>query len=844
MGKGSMGKGSMGKGGNVEPQSVAIVEDGMSADEACIRWFKDKLALLNLEEEAWSHKAHTPVVSEFLMSLKAGRLFAYVEDGTLKCSRNVPSQWNEVMFFVRDPSKFVTADNIGTVVHYGVLRGSSTESLLKLMSGIYVPAVLNNKTWPDSVKKDFTGQLHKFMAYLTELTYQVKGNTVLYIPAEDIGDPAVACKEKDLVQRLESTLIHWTRQIKEVVNNQDVNVQDSSDRGEDAGPLAEIEFWRSRSVDLSGIRTQLDHPGVNSIVDVLEQAKSSYLDPFLNLSNLIQREAVAAEDNLRFLSSLETPCKALAKAEPADIPPILPKLLHCIRMIWNISRFYNTPERLTGLLRKVSNEIINRCCAKISLSEIFEGDVEACMVSLRQSIRAGEAWKKVYKTTAQAVSIREKKRQWDFDVSSIFAHIDAFVQRCRDMLEVCEAQTQFAPKTDLPVFGGTRGPEIYKSLLDIQSSFQKLVAQLRSLNYSILDVKATRWHDDYNSFKSGVKDLEVMMQNVIVLAFETVSSLPARVELLEQFITMAKRESIKRCVEKKTAECYATFLLELNVVKKHFDQMRRHPPIHASLPRYSGAAMWAQQLSKRLEKPMTELNEAAHYLPQTAEAAELQTAYTLAQQSIEQFVKNQHLEWFNTIEAGLTKKLENNLILIEDNQGGLLKMNFDKQLLSVFAEVHYWERLHLEIPYVAMEIASQREKYRVLREYVLLVVRDYNKILNALDKEERKLFQDRIHYLDRRILPGVTKMNWMSSKHHLDFFVKEARKYCKEVEATVMDYKAANERIHGNCKVISETLLINIEKKKVYEEGEFEEKQARHREQVSACFEKCFREIK
>ena len=39
---------------------------------------------------------------------------------------------------------------------------------------------------------------------------------MLYIPMEPIGQPDVAAKQKDLVQRLESTLIHWTRQIKEV----------------------------------------------------------------------------------------------------------------------------------------------------------------------------------------------------------------------------------------------------------------------------------------------------------------------------------------------------------------------------------------------------------------------------------------------------------------------------------------------------------------------------------------------------------------------------------------------------------------------------------------------------
>ena len=84
-------------------------------------------------------------------------------------------------------------------------------------------------------------------------------------------------------------------------------------------------------------------------------------------------------DNLRFLNSLTDPCEKIEKAEPKDIPEILPHLLNCIRMIWTLSRFYNTEEKLTGLLRKVSNEIINRCCAKISLDEIFKGDVVASM---------------------------------------------------------------------------------------------------------------------------------------------------------------------------------------------------------------------------------------------------------------------------------------------------------------------------------------------------------------------------------------------------------------------------------------------------------------------------------
>ena len=78
-------------------------------------------------------------------------------------------------------------------------------------------------------------------------------------------------------------MIHWTRQIKEVLSS-----QDTFEAAENSGPLEEIEFWRSRCADLSGISEQLDKPGVKRIQSVLEHSKSSYVAPFLKLSKLIQ----------------------------------------------------------------------------------------------------------------------------------------------------------------------------------------------------------------------------------------------------------------------------------------------------------------------------------------------------------------------------------------------------------------------------------------------------------------------------------------------------------------------------------------------------------------------------
>ena len=59
---------------------------------------------------------------------------------------------------------------------------------------------------------------------------------------------------QDMLQRLETVLLHWTRQVKALLGQQDTG-------GSGEGPLAEITFWQRRGDDLSGICRQLDAPG-------------------------------------------------------------------------------------------------------------------------------------------------------------------------------------------------------------------------------------------------------------------------------------------------------------------------------------------------------------------------------------------------------------------------------------------------------------------------------------------------------------------------------------------------------------------------------------------------------
>lgn len=136
---------------------------------------------------------------------------------------------------------------------------------------------------------------------------------------------------------------------------------------------------------------------------------------------------------------------------------------------------------------------------------------------------------------------------WRLDKTTIFAQIEAFIQRCRDLLDLCECQMHFArweegTKTELPIFGGQRGPSINRMLTEIEAAFDKNLQELRKVQHNILDVKATTWHEDYNRFRSSVKDLEVMMTNVITYAFDAVKTVEQGVEVLDVFTHLNSRE--------------------------------------------------------------------------------------------------------------------------------------------------------------------------------------------------------------------------------------------------------------------------------------------------------------
>ena len=481
------------------------------ADE--IEWVQQRIKLEKFDLNLWKEE-HTSTVSDFLSNSSIKSLFATVDwdsNHLLVCNNSPPSPTygrKEVAFFVRGEGEKITISNIDDVLNFGTFAmDQNAASVLNIMMNIFCPVIFEAK-WNKPSKIELLGLYHRFMASLTESSNEDTGKTTLYLPFQNHDEPNIkeASYDRDFFQQLESVAIHWSRQIRAVLNNHIHLVSDSTE------PIEEITFWRSRAVDLSSISTQLKSAKVKSIVEILQASSSKYVQSIEILLHDLTQKCEEAENNVKFLQILEEPCKRLEEMNPKEILLLLPDLMNSARVIYSLSLNYNSYSHISGLLRRISIQIIRRCSEQVICKKKMDCNIGPALTILDQCVKCCTEWKNLYNRTAKTVNdIDARKRKseslatWKYDDSSIFAEMNAFIQRCGDLIEIYHCRIQFSLTSSNLQFTGVNGQEVEKVLSSISASFNTQIERLNKIHYDIFDVKLSLWHHDFNTFKSAVK---------------------------------------------------------------------------------------------------------------------------------------------------------------------------------------------------------------------------------------------------------------------------------------------------------------------------------------------------
>jgi len=248
------------------------------------------------------------------------------------------------------------------------------------------------------VTKDLMEKFHSFLAYTYVTIGQCKGRCLLPLPPHEVtASEKTLSKEKSQV--LETAIIHWSKQIKNVLRQDPEN---SLKDGKHPGPIAEIDFWTKQAENLNSICEQLNTERIKKVLKFLEQNKSTYTAPFSKLQKEVQKAREEANENNKYLSTLRKLFDEMgACSDLSDFSELFVPVIHTIMLIYKHSPHYNTTPRLVVLIRMICNEIIKQCCSNVSGREIFEElkegvGVDSAEKKLRSAFECCAAFKLAY----------------------------------------------------------------------------------------------------------------------------------------------------------------------------------------------------------------------------------------------------------------------------------------------------------------------------------------------------------------------------------------------------------------------------------------------------------------
>lgn len=170
---------------------------------------------------------------------------------------------------------------------------------------------------------------------------------------------------QEIVDRVQSIVKGWKKQILTVII-QSHQLRKENDK---VGPMIELEYWRRQLAKFMSIIEHIRSQECKMYIQLLIQARSKIIKKWKEMDNEITISSNEAQDIVKYLYALETFCEPLYRNDPTKIPDFIPSLLYSIRMVFTTSRYFNTTERVTALLVKVTNQIIQSCRLYINVND-------------------------------------------------------------------------------------------------------------------------------------------------------------------------------------------------------------------------------------------------------------------------------------------------------------------------------------------------------------------------------------------------------------------------------------------------------------------------------------------
>lgn len=715
-------------------------------------------------------------------------------------------------YFLRNGTKPINTNNIYSDIIYGRIDPSILPSLSNLIKHVLGPALRSQDTWgaiqrdKDETVKSFVTLLERFIADLDVAYVNLHDRVQLDPCPVDLSaynkpsDYAIAAQNSEVVAQLELLVAEWCKQIEQIL----AESEQMRKEADDIGPNAELSHWKARMVKFNSILEQLKSPICRKVIGILNVVNiKPLLKTWRELDNRVTDAANESKGNVKYLYTLERFCEPLYRSDPVGMATGIPGLINAIKMIYSISGYYNTSERMTSLFVKITNQMITSCKAYIygssangqsQSSSLWSQDRVFLIRKLTDCMKLNEFYQATFHQVKKKLQETPEEPQFDFSEMYIFGKFDAFCKRMQKVIDMLKTMEKFSLLEKIGVEGMD---SLFKKL-------QSIIQQMQKRPYDILDHRKMEYDTDYATFKKQIGDLEDQLQQFIDASFEHMNSTETALALLFKF---GQIQEVSLDLESKYHQLFFQYTKrDLEGVRKLYQKFKDRPPIPRNMPPVAGAVAWARQLYRRIEAPMRQFKEHSSVLDQPDAKRHIKNYNKLARALIE-YELLWHRTWFQEVDKARTALQVT--LLVGEADGSNLVVNFDLQIIQLIKEAKHLQRLGLPVPTAVQGIYLKELVYKQTYNRLQLLLAEKKALLEKCSPTLRKALVPHVEELVRALSPGLHSLTWTSL--NVNKFIEncEAKLFqLRELVEKVLDMNHC--RIELELKRMADLCLIDI----------------------------------
>ncbi|XP_072207474.1 dynein axonemal heavy chain 10 [Excalfactoria chinensis] len=643
------------------------------------------------------------------------------------------------------------------------------------------------------------GNMQKFISTSHPTLQQIEGSIKLDMPTVNLdGEVTVLATVSEVVEALESCVMTWQKLISTALEEQLTKVPQGN------GPLAEIDLWCVRNAVLSDLNEQTKLPEVEKVLAILQEAESEHVRDLHIVFNDLREYCVEALDNVRFLSTLEHHLKNLTYGTGFNIVlDTIPSLMNALRMVWIVSRHYNTEERMVPLMERIAWEISNRVCQALDLHTLFKEDRAAAKKKIAEAKRTLEQWKKSYFAVRAQIEASGGEQHWEFDRKLLFGKTDYMTTVCQDLYDILQVIEEFYNifGSELKTVTGDA-----KHVDDLLRRVDELTSPMEELTFDPFSLGGAHdWKLIMKEFKTEVSIIEEDAKNFIDKSFKNLRSAETAFDMLLNFKNTRCREAINKQLMMKFNDILDQYCKEVENVKQIFVQNLTDPPLFKNHPPLAGAIYWSRSLFYRIKHTIVRFQEVEGLLA-SERGKEVKQIYLKVAKRMKEYEDQKYDQWRDETEKVLPLLLEKTLLIvitvteetINTEKSVQFLVNFSPRLQEIITETKYMEQLGFPVPEIARNVALQEDRYLSCASGLKHMLDDYHNIVETLNEAETILLDDHIQELWKVFKPGQRRLNW-NSLGIADFTVR-----CKQA---IEKFESLVHQIHANSRDINDNLL-------------------------------------